>query len=144
MPVLRLRPVSRKKESDDRLIPLINVVFLMLIFFLLAGTIRPPEPFEIALPVSSSEQNRPDQTLVLMVGPDGTMFIDGVLLAPDRLGELKEQLSTRWPKEESARDTQLRKIEIQADQSLPLASLSGILTELTQAGADEISLITRR
>ncbi len=144
MPVLRLRPVSRKKESDDRLIPLINVVFLMLIFFLLAGTIRPPEPFEIALPVSSSEQNRPDQTLVLMVGPDGTMFIDGVLLAPDRLGELKEQLSTRWPREESARDTQLRKIEIQADQSLPLASLSGILTELTQAGADEISLITRR
>jgi len=141
---LRLRQVAKKRESDDRLIPLINVVFLMLIFFLLAGSIRPPEPFEIALPVSTSEQIRAKETLVLMIGPDGQMSIDGALLKENRPQALSDELSSRWRNDESSAGPQLRKIELRADQALPIAKLSVILSAVTGAGADEVSLITER
>ena len=141
--MLRLRQVVRKRDADDRLIPLINVVFLMLIFFLLAGTIRPPEPFEIALPQSSSEQDRPEKTLVLMLSADGTMALDSAIMQPDRIDLLNEKLSILWPKDTPDQTTQLRKVEIQADKMLPLALLSKVLAALSDAGADEISLITR-
>jgi len=139
---LRLRQVAKKRESDDRLIPLINVVFLMLIFFLLAGSIRTPDPFEIALPVSTSEQVRPSETLVLMVGADGQMSIDAAFIEDDRPDALREALAARWRDDESSTGPQLRKIEIQADQALPIARLSVILSAV--AGADEVSLITQR
>jgi len=141
---LRLRQVNKKRESDDRLIPLINVVFLMLIFFLLAGSIRPPEPFDIALPFSRSEQVRPDDALVLMVDPDGRVSVDGSVLADDQPDTLRGELSARWSDDAQPAQPQLRKIEIRADQALPVARLRLILSAVTRAGADEVSLITQR
>ena len=38
---------SRHNRSDDNIVPMINIVFLLLIFFLLAGTLSPRPPFEL-------------------------------------------------------------------------------------------------
>ncbi|MFK7963133.1 MAG: ExbD/TolR family protein [Burkholderiaceae bacterium] len=141
---VRLRKVAKKTDSDDRLIPLINVIFLMLIFFLLAGSIRPPDPFDIALPVSASEQVRPSETLVLMVGANGELSMDGSLLDGENAQDLNDALTQRWRLDEEAGNPQLRKIEIQADQALPVARLRMILSAVTGAGADEVSLVTQR
>jgi len=43
----------RKKQSDDALIPLINIVFLLLIFFMVAGSIQPSIPVELNHPVAA-------------------------------------------------------------------------------------------
>lgn len=141
---LRLRQVTKKRESGDRLIPLINVVFLMLIFFLLAGSIHPPDPFGISLPFSQSEQIRPSDSLALMVGPDGQISIDGVLLVADRADVLSDALAAQWRVDESSAGPQLRKVEIRADQKVPIAKLKVILSAVAGAGADEVSLITQR
>jgi len=140
---LRLRRVTKKRDTDDRLIPLINVVFLMLIFFLLAGSIRPPDPFDITLPSSQSEHLRPGESLVLMVGADGQVAIDGVTLEDNRADVLSDALTAQWRAGESSAGPQLRKIEIRADQLLPVAKLRLILAAVTGAGADEVSLITQ-
>ena len=43
--------VKKSSSSDDRnLIPLINIVFLLLIFFMVAGSIQATAPSEISLP----------------------------------------------------------------------------------------------
>ena len=45
----------RKDNTDDQLIPLINIVFLMLIFFMVAGQISEQDAQFIAPPESISE-----------------------------------------------------------------------------------------
>ena len=43
---------SKKKIKQINLIPLINIIFLMLIFFMLAGTITTIDPYKIKVPES--------------------------------------------------------------------------------------------
>ena len=42
----------KKKIKQINLIPLINIIFLMLIFFMLAGTITTIDPYKIKVPES--------------------------------------------------------------------------------------------
>ena len=46
---------SNLASIDDRIMPLINIVFLLLIFFLVAGAIREVEPMEVDPPRSLVE-----------------------------------------------------------------------------------------
>ncbi|MEM9139809.1 MAG: biopolymer transporter ExbD [Pseudomonadota bacterium] len=42
-----------RKPPAENIVPMINVVFLLLVFFLMTATIAPPDPFDIGLPASS-------------------------------------------------------------------------------------------
>ena len=46
----------RRAASDDNLIPLINIVFLLLIFFMVAGQMQRPMAADIRLPDIDSQQ----------------------------------------------------------------------------------------
>lgn len=64
--------VPARRTPPESVVPMINVVFLLLIFFLMTATIAPPEPFEVELPVSATEApSEVDQALY--VGSDGRM-----------------------------------------------------------------------
>ena len=43
---------TKKKIKQINLIPLINIIFLMLIFFMLAGTITTIDPHKVSIPDS--------------------------------------------------------------------------------------------
>lgn len=45
-----VRRPSRSQARRENVVPLINIVFLLLFFFLLTGTLRAPEPFPVELP----------------------------------------------------------------------------------------------
>ena len=47
-----IRSKKPNSNSDDNLIPLINIVFLLLIFFMVAGQMQKPLATDITLPVS--------------------------------------------------------------------------------------------
>lgn len=51
---MRIPSAYRPQQSDAHLIPLINVVFLLLIFFMMAGTFTTPEPLDVDAPVVMS------------------------------------------------------------------------------------------
>ena len=71
---MRLAPPPRNKPEPT--IALINVVFLMLVFFLVAGQIARPADREITLiDANLPDANVPDDALVLRV--DGTMLWRG-------------------------------------------------------------------
>ncbi len=60
-------PVRPRGES---IVPMINVVFLLLIFFLMTSQIAPPEPFEVAPPTATSHQST-DTDVTLYIGKTG-------------------------------------------------------------------------
>ena len=65
---------------------MINVVFLLLIFFLMTATLAPPEPFEIVLPTAEGANADADD-LVLYMSADAELAF-GDARGPDVYGEL--------------------------------------------------------
>lgn len=121
----------RKKTEREPTIALINIVFLMLIFFLVAGTLAAPLDTDLRL-VSTTriEGTAPADALVLH--SDGRMTNRGVEIASAAafLGAL--------PEEDRAR------VRVVPDRDLPVAILVAIGRDLRQAGAVTVVLVTER
>jgi biopolymer transport protein ExbD len=87
---MQFRRAARKIDSEERILPLINVVFLLLIFFMLAGRltdsgpfrVTPPESAEAAAPQAPAEVPR---EATLLLAADGRLSLDGVVLEQSAL-----------------------------------------------------------
>ena len=120
----------RRTRPRENVVPLINVVFLLLIFFVLAGTLRPPDPNRLQLPTTTSESpakarhTRP----VLALDAAGHVFRDGRSLSPSEIRSLR------------APDG----LELRADRGVPARVLLPLLEALEEAGVARLELVTQR
>ena len=122
---------KKDRRSAENVVPLINIVFLLLIFFMLAGTLRPVEPFAVDLPGAPvSEIGPPAREIpVLSVGASGELALDGRKLHED---ELDASLAS------ASRDDSL---QLRADAHLPARHLLPLLERLRNAGVTELELV---
>ncbi|NVO54201.1 biopolymer transporter ExbD [Rhodobacteraceae bacterium B1Z28] len=72
----------RPRRKRDSTIPLINVVFLMLIFFLIAGTVAPPLDPDLEL-VDTAELEGREPPDALVLHKDGTLSFRGASIDPE-------------------------------------------------------------
>ncbi|WP_159585997.1 ExbD/TolR family protein [Chelativorans xinjiangense] len=131
--MLRLsRPLpARRREST---IALINVVFLMLIFFLVAGTLTPPLERDVDL-ISTATAEHAEPPDALFVTREGELRAHGQATdAASYVDALKA---------EGAADGALE-VKMAADRELPATRLIEIVGALRQAGAGKISIVTER
>lgn len=130
---MRLATRSSNRAKPEPTIALINIVFLMLIFFIVAAQIAPPLDGEVDLVSTESLDNRqpPD---ALMVMPDGLMKYRGALVTPAHYVTIKQ---------ESAPDD-IKEIRLVPDRELPAAKLIDIGRELRRLGAEKIMLVTEQ
>ncbi|GGO84127.1 hypothetical protein GCM10011348_29650 [Marinobacterium nitratireducens] len=70
-----------KTTSDDNLIPLINVVFLMLIFFMVAGQISRSDAVRIVPPASISDKRTAAENPVEVLIADAQLYLDNEAVA---------------------------------------------------------------
>ena len=49
----------RAPNRSENIIPMINVVFLLLMFFMLSAQVAPPDPFDVEVPVSEASSVGP-------------------------------------------------------------------------------------
>ncbi|MCK7576411.1 MAG: biopolymer transporter ExbD [Chromatiales bacterium] len=127
----------RRDVLDDHLIPLINVIFLMLIFFMVVGRIAPPESLAVAPPVSRLGESVERQERLLILSADGRIahgdeIVERAAL-PERLGV--------WLAEWSAASAPLE-LTLKADARMRAEELHAILAQLRAAGVAKVSLIT--
>jgi biopolymer transport protein ExbD len=71
-PAFRLAPLPRRPRAEG-VVALINIVFLLLVFFLLTATIAPPEPLPVDLPAADLARAAGDPAEPLHVGADGAL-----------------------------------------------------------------------
>jgi biopolymer transport protein ExbD len=113
---------------EDALLPLINLVFLLLMFFIVAGQLA-NEPLPELPGTTTIEQERTPEA-DLMVAADGQWKVEGKTVNEDQilaaLGEPDDSKSLR----------------IAADQSLSMADLESLLELLEQGGYAEVLLLT--
>lgn len=119
----------RRRPGPEATVPLINVVFLLLIFFMLAGEITRTAPFEITPPDgAASEMDERDGHTVYVAA-------DGRLAVGDRTG-LDVSAVARAV---TGRDTVL----VAADADAPAARLVALMDRLRAAGIEAVRLRTR-
>lgn len=82
-----LYPRRAKASADDNLVPMINIVFLLLIFFMVASQINAPES-DIRPPQSSSQKPVPPGQLELSLTAGGDLFREGEPLGIEQLPAL--------------------------------------------------------
>lgn len=131
MSLVRQRP----KNEDDRILPLINVVFLLLIFFMLAGRLAATDPFQIDPPISASEGLVTVEDLLVQVGVDGRLALNGEEMGEDALGAaVAERIS-----ENGAAAAPVR---LKADGTVEAARVVAIMEILRGAGVESVQLLT--
>lgn len=125
---------SIRNHKQVSIIPLINVIFLLLIFFIVTGTNQEENPPEVTLPIAKSAKDIGDQPLKLMVTDDGLVLLNEVFIPPSKI--TKEVASLIENKKED------RSIIIMADANMPAKRLLAIMADVQQAGITDISLVT--
>ncbi|WP_170473152.1 ExbD/TolR family protein [Ruegeria arenilitoris] len=73
---------TRPRIKRDSTIPLINVVFLMLIYFLLAGTLAPPLDPDLEL-IDTAELEGRDPPDAIILHSDGSLSFRGLPTDPE-------------------------------------------------------------
>ncbi|BEH12827.1 MULTISPECIES: ExbD/TolR family protein [Marinobacter] len=116
------------ERVEDALLPLINLVFLLLMFFIVAGQLtEDPLP---ELPGSSQLKEERAPEADLMVKADGSWTVGGETVSRDRL-----LASLPEPEDQAS-------LRIAADQSLTMADLEDLLGVLEAGGYTDVLLLT--
>ncbi len=130
---MRVAPTSSRRAKPEPTIALINIVFLMLIFFIVAAQIAPPLDGEVRLVSTAELENRePPDALVIM--PDGLMKYRGALVTPAHYVTIKQE----------ANPDDLKAIRLVPDRELLAARLIDIGRQLRGLGAGKIMLVTEQ
>lgn len=136
--MLKLQSSSPANASDDNLIPLINVVFLMLIFFMIAGHIARSDVIKTDPPLSVNDQKLAEQeTIEILASASGALYLDHVAVTREQLGPALEQRMA------AVDDLDQLSVRIKTDATLPVSELQQLLREIRASGLVRVSLITR-
>ena len=126
-------PRRQRGDGHEPVIPLINVIFLLLIFFLVTGTLRSADLIDVAPPQAASGIAAEEELPSVLVGADGSIAFDGQLL---ELRDLAAQLVDTLHNRESSH------IVVKADGRVRSDVLLSVFDQLGQAGVRELSLVT--
>lgn len=125
-----MRRIARRKKGEPT-IALINIVFLMLIFFLVAGTLAQPLDGHLQLVETSDLEGRePPDALVLHA--DGRLSYRGEAQA-DATGFLAGR-----------EDEDLTAVKVVPDRNADADRLVEVSRALRAAGAQEVVIVTER
>jgi biopolymer transport protein ExbD len=134
---MAFRPRSRSKQVQLNITPLIDVLFLLIIFFMLTGTFKRVGELELHLPESSTAQPTPGETetrqIELVVTETGGILLDG---EPTEMSRLKEGLARILASDPRAR------IMIKAESGVQHGEVVRILDLVRETGFPGVGIGT--
>jgi biopolymer transport protein ExbD len=131
------------EEFDDRadLVPLIDCVFLVLLFYVVAATFSEESIFPVELPRvhedhAKVEINHPDKAVTVWISAEGTFALDKTPVEPRALpGLLRERLAAK------GKDALL---VIRGDRRAPYEMIAGAVEVAQSLGVARFSLVVER
>lgn len=124
--------VPEKRWLD--LTPMIDVVFLLLIFFLLTSIFSQPS-IPLDLPKAKNARLQEEQEVTVSVRRDGTLLLNNVELT---LAELAPALRMKYSGYEQ------RGLNLRSDRGVPFGRVVEVMDVAKQAGAEAISVVTEK
>jgi len=124
--------IRRRRLGDDNIIPMINIVFLLLIFFMIAGQIRAPLNSAIRLP--ETPLGKPAETVTLTVTLDREHRIT-LNEQPVEQQNLAAELEAQLHGDEA--------VVLLVDRQVSAAELDRVLGALRRLGVANLTLYSR-
>lgn len=128
-----IKPPTRFKHNDENMLPMINIVFLLLIFFMIAGVLQARDALHVT-PVTTSKQggSHVDNNR-LLVSANGQLGMRGKRFAID-------DIPTVLPAIVSTTTS----LQLKADAQLDAATLKRLLTALNSVGIKHVRLLAEQ
>ncbi|MEL6204188.1 MAG: biopolymer transporter ExbD [Pseudomonadota bacterium] len=120
-------------DEDERILPLINIVFLLLIFFMVVGRLSAADPFEIVPPRSESAGQPPNEPLLVSIGAEGQLALNGRLMEEAAL--IAEVTAARAGAEAA-------ELRIKSDGRVSAIRVVALLERLRAEGVTSVRLMT--
>ena len=134
---MNLRPAPRE-PADINLTPLIDVVFLLLIFFMVSTTFNRDSELSIELPAAAAEaQKRRPDSIEVAVDAQGRFYVDGRQLLNTQSKTLRQAL------ENAAGENDSPPIIISADAKTPHQAVVQIMDAARVLGFVRLTFATR-
>lgn len=128
---LAKRPVS-KRGLDENIVPMINIAFLLLLFFIVAGNLGKVKHPDIRLPSSASEQTTSKQKISLFLTRKGELMWNQRTITVAELPKLISQFALRPG----------ASLRLKADAHTKAYHLIPIMEELKKNHIDRLAIIT--
>ena len=127
---MRIKIKNQIIKNEDNLLPLVNIIFLLLIFFMLAGVIaKQKELHNVNLASATIEEYIEKDKNTLFINADGTLTLNDQSVSESLLKEKLMLLKTE-------------NILIAADGSLDSSSLNKILLILSNSKIKNVTLLS--
>jgi biopolymer transport protein ExbD len=123
-----------KPSVGINIAPLVDVVFLLVIFFAVSTTFLETAGLELELPSSTATAKREAESLVVSLTQDGQVALGGESMTVEELGQ---RLQSELEGNES------RKVVLRADRRTPHGDVVRVIDMINDAGATGLQLDAR-
>ncbi|MEM5528037.1 biopolymer transporter ExbD [Gammaproteobacteria bacterium AS21] len=124
-----------EEEAGIDMTPMLDVVFIMLIFFIVSTTFVRDEGVEINRPNASSAQQQKSDGVVVAIDSNGQAWLDQQKLS---ISMLEQQLQSKIAK------GALSSVLIKADRETPTGDLIKILDLIKATGISQVAVATEQ
>ena len=125
---------NKTKNKQPNLVPLINIVFLLLIFFMLSGTLTKKDLFQVDPPESYTSANAESPEITVLISKNNKISIDNNFIDKDDLKMiLKNKLELH----------NIEEVLIKADGGSDSGTLSDIIKIIRSVGIKRAAIVTK-
>lgn len=130
----RRRSIEATPDSNEvNLTPMLDVVFIMLIFFIVTTSFIKESGVEIERPDASAATPRPEAQVLVAITSEGAVWVDGKPVDTHRIGQ---QVASMLSDEGT--------VVIQADRASTTGLLIEVMDRLKQAGVEQVAVAASR
>ena len=129
---MRLKNKVKRDYEDDGLLPLVNIIFLLLIFFMIVGVIEKNIVKDnLELPKVSLDKFENKEITKIFYDGNKNIYLNDTLI---NLKQLRKEIKT----------SEIKDVVLIADKSLLVTDINTILFELRQNQINNIRLLSSR
>ena len=132
---MKITPPTEASRAELSVVPLVNVVFLLLVFFMLVGQVVSPDPVDVDPPRSESGTSDPGQAVRILMTRDGRVALNRNIIAPSLLPDRVARIIAERP---------AASFQIKADAGADGVAVIRIMELLRDAGVERLPLLTER
>ena len=124
----------RSDETELDMTPMLDIVFIMLIFFIVTTSFVKESGIEVNTPAATTSQAQENANIFIAINADGDVWIDKREVDIRTVKAIVSRLHASMP--EAA-------VVIQADRKSSTEQLIQVMDQLRQAGIDDIAIAAK-
>jgi biopolymer transport protein ExbD len=124
-----------KANFSVEMTPMIDAVFLLLIFFMVTSSVIKDPGILVNLPRAQSAESQPDKDLIITIKEDSMIYLNDEKVSRDQLFDTLKKLQAQH-----GRDFLI----VRGDEVIPYKSLVEVMDTARLAGFVNVTLATRR